>query len=95
MLDEETCTVSVTHLILWTGFEPLLIEDECQKWPEFVGSSGSNLHYFGFRSESGAQRGERGQCPQPCSESSSVLPCGELAVLRLLLEPLLKVAPSM
>ena len=74
MLDEETCTVSVTHLILWTGFEPLLIEDECQKWPEFAGSSGSSLHYFGFRSESGTQRGERGWCPQPCSESSSVLP---------------------
>lgn len=65
MLDEETWTLSVTHLILWAGFEPLLIQDECQKWSEFVGSSGSSLHCFGLRSESGAQRGERGHVLNP------------------------------
>ena len=65
MLDEETWTVSVTHLILWTSFEPLLIQDECPKWSEFVGSSGSSLHYFGLRSESGPQRGERGHVLNP------------------------------
>lgn len=65
MLDEETCTVSVTYLTLWTGFEPLLIEDECQKWSEFVGSSGSSLHCFVLRSESGAQRGREASVLNP------------------------------
>ena len=67
MLDEETCTVSVTYLIPWTGFEPLLIEDDCQKCTEFMGHSGSILGYFGLRSERGAQQGERGQSRRLCS----------------------------
>ena len=43
MLDEEPLMVSVTHLTPWTGFKPLLIENERQKWAEFMGNSGSGL----------------------------------------------------
>lgn len=67
MLDEETCMVSVTYLILCAGFEPLLIEDDCQECTEFMGHSGSILGYFGLRSESGAQQGERVQSRRLCS----------------------------
>lgn len=67
MLDEETCMVSFIYLIPCTGFEPLLIEDDCQKCTEFMGHSGFILGYFVLRSESGAQQGERGQSRRLCS----------------------------